>query len=60
MNDSIAAFDKNMDKLITLCHKCHMSLDTTRNKMRNRLSPVLANSSLTAHSELDTIDSELD
>lgn len=31
---------ENMDKLVTLCHACHMSLDETREHMRNRLSTV--------------------
>lgn len=27
---------QNMDRLITLCHKCHFSLDSFKNKKRNK------------------------
>ena|SRR3990167_6443897 len=30
----------NLDKLVTLCHKCHLNLDVTRERMRNKLSPL--------------------
>lgn len=30
----ICKYDKeNMDKMITLCHKCHLNLDSVRRKM---------------------------
>lgn len=31
---------KNFDKLITLCHKCHLNLDVSKERMRNKLSPA--------------------
>lgn len=34
----IGEYDRNNpDKLITLCHKCHFSLDVTKNKIRKSL-----------------------
>lgn len=35
------SYDKveTMDRLITLCHKCHLNLPEVKDKMRNRTSP---------------------
>ena len=31
---------ENLDKLVTLCHRCHFNLDRTRFRISNRLSPL--------------------
>lgn len=31
---------ENLDKLITLCHHCHMNLDITRRRMSEKSSPI--------------------
>jgi len=33
----------NMDKMITLCHKCHLNLHTVREKIRNAVYKALNN-----------------